>query len=82
MNQLSRIRLVVASGFAFSLLFEFTLDLGQTLQAILEAAKTIVDAPSRDEFLLSGSSKYLVDRWSRDSIKFCQATDFILASPL
>ena len=63
MNQFPRVRLIVASGFTLSFLFEFTLDLGQTLQAILETAKTIVDAPSRDEFLISGPSKYLVDRW-------------------
>lgn len=63
-DQLSRACLLVASGFALSFLFEFMLDFGQTFKLKLEAAKTIIDAPSRNEFLLSGSSKYLVDRWS------------------
>ena len=49
---------------------QLALDLGQSLEPILEAAKTIIDALSRDKFLLSGPSKYLVDRRPRNPVEF------------
>ncbi|SDX63219.1 hypothetical protein SAMN05216300_1691, partial [Nitrosomonas oligotropha] len=51
MNELARVRFVIALRFTFETFLDGLLDLGQTFKAILQRLESLVGTVTRDKFL-------------------------------
>jgi len=78
MEHLPRVVLVVAFGFAFALGLEFRFDLGEPLDAVLQAAEPLIDALVNREVLVPAVTKDLVYRGTGYVVLVGQLTDLLL----
>ena len=68
MNELARVRFVIALRFTFETFLDGLLDLGQAFETILQRLETLIGTATRDKFLESGSFQYVINRWPTDVV--------------
>ena len=78
MEHLSRVVLVVAPGLALYLRLEFRFDLGEPLDAVPQAAESLVDALVYRKVPLPTAPEDLVNRGTRDVVRLGQLADLLL----
>ena len=72
MNELTRVRFVIALRFTLETFLDGLLHLGQAFEVILQCLEALIGTATRSKFLESGSFQYIINRWAADVEVFCQ----------